>query len=332
MTLSPGTLTAVTFNQLETASGYDAAVLQDGQYIQEILTNTNNEGGGVDPAGCRGVPWFSRNLLCNGGFSISQRGPGPWNATTVNQCPSDGWRVQGGTWSRETATTDSSVYSLKCVQDGTNAATLWQTIYEIDAFKGERVSFSGRVFTPGSFAGHVEMWDTTAGGDESNVVTSAVVGASAGWTTVNAVLTVRSTAVTISVSYVADDSTGTLYFDNFMATRTDGPVAFQPTNPALDLLNCQRRYFTTHFSYSIRTTSGGSHNQESWEIVFPLPMVALPTASITASGVPADTNNSVALVLSSITTTEIGQVLFDTGGTGPYYSLNMVVVVDAGVF
>jgi hypothetical protein len=164
MTARP-TLATVNPDTLEPASAFDATALQSGLWTQEVLLGINAEGGAIDPRACVQLPWTKRNELTNGGFEVSQRGAGPWDASVVDVCPSDGWQASFGTWSRETTTVDGSPTSLKATAASGTAPYVKQRLLAMGHLRGRTVTLSGRVRCDGGLDDVLNLNRRTRGRD-----------------------------------------------------------------------------------------------------------------------------------------------------------------------
>lgn len=330
MTTNPGTLPLAILDTLEASAAWNLNV-QNQRYLQEIFADTSNEGLGIDPMAVLGCPWYGRNLLVNGGMEIAQR-PGTSFVCSgaLPVCPADGWEAFSGTWTRDTTVTDSSGTSLKCVPDGLNQCFLTQTIYNVEQYRGKRVSMWCRV---NGALGYANLNDVQPGG--GSVVNSLVRDATGGWTTLGTTITVSATATSIQASWgQLGNLTAPIYFDNFMCTMTDGPVPFQPTQPALDWNRVKARYFQVPFSCRFRASAAGQ--VETYTVMLPLPVIAVLGASCPLTGVATvDFSNVTGAPVVTIDNTSDGcalRVAVTAASASDTWLFKQPLAFDAGVF
>jgi hypothetical protein len=245
-------------------------------------------------------------------------------------CPADGWEATYGTWSVDTvaANTDGSAGALKCVQDGTNAAWIKQTIYNIEQYRGKRVSVWGRAKGKN---GHIILNDLDP---SNNLVNFSNMrrDASAGWTTYGATITVAPTADRLQVWWVSDSaSVAPFWLDNFCVTATDGPVPFQPLQSANLRILGASRYFKTKFSCRFRASAGGQI--ETYGFNAPLPLLGTLAGSITLTGTAGvDFSNITGPPVVTFDSTGAFRVGVTSAAGGDVWMFQQPLVIDAGVF
>jgi hypothetical protein len=264
-----------------TATEWNLAVVQQGNWAQEVIAGTNSDK--IPASGITGAVGYYPNILVNGGFEINQKfGTNAGSATSTASMAVDRWMAQvtgAATLGWQTTATNADAGSsfsenLVYTHAASQAGLFYQSVENFAEFRGKTVYLTVRCLAS-STGMYAYIQDSAA---TSATVRSIGDGV---YHTITTSLTVNA-ATTFLYVKIAFDATCNVYVDNVMLAMAPAPIDYIQRPKGEEALLC-RRYYQTVKSTARWRTQVVSETRDV-NVPYPVAMAGTPVATLTTTG------------------------------------------------